>query len=110
MTHTGQQKIRAVSRRLPENDIFDSMPRPWIKKNIWSFISTFVLVHRSLIKNRTQTAVIDILFECSHFYRLINKLIKIQLFTADIDIKSWCKVLYKQCFFYLTMIICFARC
>ena len=28
------------------------------------------LVHRSLIKNRTQTAVIDILFECSHFYKL----------------------------------------
>jgi len=39
-----------------------------------------------------------------------QKLIKHELFTADVDIKSWLKVLNKQCFFYLTMIICFARC
>ena len=38
------------------------------------------------------------------------QLIKHQLFTAEVDIKSWLKVLYKQCFFYPTMIICFARC
>ena len=38
-----------------------------------------------------------------------QKLIKHQLFTTDFDIKSWLKVMYKQCFLYLTMIICFAR-
>ena len=39
-----------------------------------------------------------------------KQLRKHQLFTADVDIKSWLKVLYKQCWLYLTMIICFARC
>ena len=38
-----------------------------------------------------------------------QKLIKHQLFTTDVDIKSWLKVLYEQCFFYVTMMICFAR-
>ena len=38
------------------------------------------------------------------------QLIKHQLFTAEVYIKSWLKVLYKQCFFYPTMVICFARC
>ena len=33
-----------------------------------------------------------------------QQLIKHQHFTADIVIKSWLKVLNKQCFFYLTMI------
>ena len=70
MTHTGEQDIRAVSRRLQENDIFDSTPKPWIKKNIWSFYRLLFLVHRSLIKNRTQTAVIGILSEFLHFYKL----------------------------------------
>ena len=71
MTHTGvgEQEICAVSRRLLENDIFGSMPKPWIKK-IWSFYRLLFLVHCSLIKNRTQTAVIDILSEFSHFYKL----------------------------------------
>ena len=39
-----------------------------------------------------------------------QQLMKHQLVTADFDIKSWLKVLYKQYFFYLTKIICFARC
>ena len=39
-----------------------------------------------------------------------QQLIKNQLSTADFDIKNWLKVLYKQYFFYVTMIICFARC
>ena len=43
-------------------------------------------------------------------YTKAKQLIKHQLFTADVDIKSWLKVLYKQSLFYLTMIICFARC
>ena len=70
MTNTGEQEICALSRRLLENDIFGSMPKPWIKKNIWSFYRLLFLVHCSLIKNRTQTAVIDILSEFSHFYKL----------------------------------------
>ena len=39
-----------------------------------------------------------------------QQLIKHQLFIADVDIKSWLKVLNKQSLFYLTMIICFVRC
>ena len=33
----------------------------------------------------------------------------IQLFAADVDIKGWLKILCKQCFFYLAMVIRFAR-
>ena len=44
----------------------------------------------------------------SHEYKR-QKLKKHQFFTADVDIKSWLKVSYEECFFYLTMIICFAR-
>ena len=44
----------------------------------------------------------------SNEYKM-QKLKKHQLFTTDVDIKSWLKVLYEQCFFYLTMTICFAR-
>ena len=45
------------------------------------------------------------ILNCKEYKR--QQLIKHQLFTADVDIK---KVLNKQCFFYLTMIIFFARC
>ena len=39
-----------------------------------------------------------------------RQLIKhIHLFAADVDIKGWPKILCKQCFFYLAMVIRFAR-
>ena len=38
-----------------------------------------------------------------------RKLIKYQLLTADVDIKSWLKFFNKQCSFDFTEIISFAR-
>ena len=38
-----------------------------------------------------------------------RQLIKhIQLFAADVDVKGWLKILCKQCFFYVAMVIRFA--
>ena len=68
-------------------------------------------MHRVLLKNyqKSGNEIKNLKILNSNDYKR-QKLIRHQLFTADVDMKRWLKVFYKPCFFYLTRIICFARC
>ena len=79
------------------------------------------LGHRSLIKNKKQTAVINILnlrifwlrldvylvCYCPYIFKFKTaNLIKHQLFPADIDIENWLKFLNKLSLFDFAMVVC----
>lgn len=71
------------------------MTRLYIQKGVWNWWDEEFTILNSNQYKRQQLIKQQLLFTQQ---------------AADIDIKSWLKALYKQCFSYRTMIICFARC